>query len=141
VARSRRYESLADRPVTVPREHPREPQPDKLLVDEDIPHPNEGHRSAVAVPSYGVNVNQFPEDQGRGRLLGLGAEVLSLLRAVDAPQPDLLLPSIMDRSDAIAIDDTDDFPDQAAAVAGNSKRESAKSHGNPPELVPMSAIL
>ena len=25
VARSRRYETLADRPVTVPREHPREP--------------------------------------------------------------------------------------------------------------------
>ena len=59
-------------------------------------------------------------------MLRFGPEILALLGAVDAPQPDLLSPALVE--DGGAVDDTDNLaPDQAAAVAGHSNRESARA--------------
>jgi len=63
-------------------------------------------------------------------VLRLGPEVLMLLRAVDAPEANQLLPAIVEYSYAVAVDDAD-----------NRNSESAKSHGNLLDLVPISAIL
>ena len=43
-------------------------------------------------------------------MLRFGPEIRALLGAVDAPQPDLLSPTLVEDGDAVAVDDTDNLP-------------------------------
>ena len=64
--------------------------PDQFLVHQGVTHSDEGHRPTISVNSHRLHIHYLGEDEGGGRLLGLGPEVLILLRAVDAPEAYLL---------------------------------------------------
>lgn len=83
--------------------HPGKPLPDELIVDQGIPHLNEGHRPAAAVHCHRLDLHHLGEDEDGRHVLRLGPEVL--LRAVDAPQADLLLPAVVKHGDTVAVDD------------------------------------
>ena len=83
--------------------------PDQLLVDQGIPRPNEGHCSAIAVRRHRFHLNDLGEDQDGGDVLGLGPEILILLRAVNPRQADLPSPALVEDGDAVAVNDADDF--------------------------------
>jgi hypothetical protein len=119
---------LIDRPVTVPGEHPGQSLPDQLLVDEDIPHPNEGHGPAVSVHVDGLHLDELPEDKGRGRPLRLGAEVLALLRAVNTVKGDMLFLAIVEDGDAVAIRDTDDLAKPRLGKRRDRDYQDPKNH-------------
>jgi hypothetical protein len=88
---------LTDRPITIPGEHPGEPLPYKLLVDQSGSHGDKCHGPAISVHVHGLHLCNFSEDQGRGRLFRLGSKSLPLLRAVDTVEADLLgLPIVKD---------------------------------------------
>ena len=86
---------LADRPVTVAGEHPSEPLPGQLLVDQDILHPIESRCAAVPVHRHRLDLDHLGEDEDGGTVLRLGPKVLTFLRSVDASQPDLLSPALV----------------------------------------------
>ena len=61
-------------------------------------------------------------------MLCLGPEILPFLGAVDAPEADLLSPSIMEDGDAVAVDDTHHLPGQG----GGSRRQKEQGERQEP---------
>ena len=110
--------SLTNRSIAISCEQPGQPLPDQLLIDQGIPHPDKGHRPAVAVRRHRLHLYHLGEDEDGGGLLGLRPEILALLRAFDAPQADLLSP-------AVAEDDVVSNRSRRGFSGGSSQRECA----------------
>ena len=67
---------LADRPVAEAGEHPGQSLPNQLLIDHGVTDCHEGHRPSVAVRRHRLDLNHLGEDEDRGDMFSLGAEVL-----------------------------------------------------------------
>jgi len=73
-------------------------------------------------------LHHLGEDEDGGSVLRFGPKVLTFLRTVDAPQPELLSPALVEDGDSVAVDDTDDLATPCrAGRAGHNNRESARA--------------
>jgi hypothetical protein len=120
---------LAYWPVTVPGERSGKPLPDKLLVDQGTTHPDKSDGSTISISRHRFYPNDLAEDQCAGRLLRLGPEILTLLGAVDTPQAYPFLPAVVEHSDAVAVDDSDNL---TGLGPGERWGQSDADHDNQP---------
>lgn len=125
---------LADRPVAVPDEDPRQPLVYQLLI---------GHGSAVAVHRHGLDLSRLGEDEDRGDVFSLCPEILMLLRAVDPPEANLLGLPVVEDGDRVTTGHTDDLAGPCAAgrwqveekCRDNPRCQSSSQRNRSPHLI------
>ncbi len=92
--------------IGIPPIHPRESCSDQLVIQAPpVWQEYHAHRAPVAIPIHDLHCDGSAEDQRGRELLGSVAERLTLLRAVDAMQPDALALAAVHDGDGVAVSD------------------------------------